>query len=327
MSGPTKRIGYLDMLRSLAIAGVVAIHSFDPVIAREPSLIFLTSLFRFAVPMYVLVSGALLLSCPEEPFKVFIKKRLLRLAVPLAVWSLIFGIWGSVGEPGFSWYDYLFRVVLFGQPFYLLFVLLGLYVITPTLKRWLVYVSRRELAGVVIGSLGLASVITMTENWLLAGSNILPHFSFSYFWLFLGFYLAGYFLSTVHHGDIKLPQITAGLIGSITFIGLSTSLLMARFGQSPKSFIWYDYLSLPVVCLSLCVFLFIKALNPKPLSLITTLSQASLGMYFIHMVLIAFLKSSLSPAPLFIVALCGSFGLTWLISKIPFLNRLLGCTA
>jgi len=320
----TKRIVYLDYLRALSIIGIIAIHSFG----QLHPVVFL---LRFSVPMYVMLSGALLLSEPIPSYGRFVKKRLLRLGLPLIVWSGIFGIWGSLTEVGFSWYNYLFRVVLFGQPFYLLFVLLCLYFITPLLQSWLQNISTKQQQILTISTLLLAGTAASLENWLLAGSNILPHFSFTYFLYFVGYYLAGYVL---HQQSDKTPMsdLITRYIASSILMAFPTMLLVERLGMVPKALIFYDYLSFPVIILSLSVFMIVKKLNPclagrRAVPLITTLSNASFGMYFLHMLLIPYIAPYVSPWLTCTLAIVGSYSFTLLLSRIPKINQILGCTA
>lgn len=90
------RIFYLDQLRSLAIIGVIAIHVamiYLKVLDIDSfswlfSDVFFT-LGRFAVPIFLMLSGVLLLnrdySLPE-----FFKKRYPRILIPFVFWGIIY---------------------------------------------------------------------------------------------------------------------------------------------------------------------------------------------------------------------------------------------
>ncbi len=317
MPSTIERIPYLDYLRAIAILGIIAIHSFGefhPVVYA----------LRFSVPLYVMLSGTLLLARPKESYSSFLKHRLVRLGIPLIVWSVLFAIFGKVTDMHFSWYDYFFRVIFFGQPFYLLFVLLNLYIVTPWLQTWIQGSSKNDQYAVVGYALGLAAAAATLENWLLAGSNILPHFSFTYFIYFLGYYVAGYTLST-QSVSISAAKLILGYGLSVMIVAVSAMLLLARYGAVPKAYVGYDYLSFPVMLMSLCVFLILKKLSLKPYTLITALSNASFGMYFIHMLILPVLPVTYAAPLKWMIASVASFLCTVAMSHIPKVNQSLGC--
>jgi surface polysaccharide O-acyltransferase-like enzyme len=98
-----KHVHYLDYLRTFAIIGVLVIHTSTPYVGMfnkiefwkwETSIIY-SSLIRWCVPIFFMVSGALLLGRNEEPLKDFFLKRGNRILVPFVIWTGIYFIWRS----------------------------------------------------------------------------------------------------------------------------------------------------------------------------------------------------------------------------------------
>lgn len=121
------RIYYLDILRILAIFLVVVVHtSVLPStlsITTFPSFL-LFSLAKTCVPLFLMVSGALLLG-KQESYQSFFSKRAMRILIPWIIWCLVF-FWIEGGEQG------MFGVLL--TRFWFLPLIAGLYLLTPFLR-------------------------------------------------------------------------------------------------------------------------------------------------------------------------------------------------
>ena len=102
------RLYYFDYLRVIAILGVLCIHVAAPYVTmylKLPNIqwqasVVLNGLVRWCVPIFFMVSGALLLGRKEEPLTNFFKKRANRILIPFIIWSIGYYIWRQ-----FFWYD------------------------------------------------------------------------------------------------------------------------------------------------------------------------------------------------------------------------------
>ena len=92
----SERIIYYDFLRAFAIIAIVVCHigglyltNFGVVNTLENNFAyFLNSFAHFGVPLFIMISGALLLN-KDRSFKVFFSKRALRLFPPLIFWLIV----------------------------------------------------------------------------------------------------------------------------------------------------------------------------------------------------------------------------------------------
>lgn len=316
-----KRIEYLDYLRALAIIGIVVIHSFDPFVigTNHTGSLFIASLFRFAVPLYVVISGALLLSHPITDSVTFYKKRVAKIGIPLLVWTVIYILYNQLGgKPLTS--ESLISYALFGQPFYLIWALLGLYLITPFLRRFLESSTKQEVYLATTIALILSIVSSSIEVWLLADKNVLPAFSIIRFVPFIGYYLLGYVLASVKF-SFRLAFLLWGLSSLAVF--LTTNILFGYYGFTYKSQLLYQYHSPFVVAATVGIFLLMKHINLSRWLdlLVKSISVASFGIYFVHMLIIDQINRPihtnieiiiLANSVVFIVALAGSYVLTTL---------------
>lgn len=99
-SSQPHRIVWVDVLRFLAIFMVICIHCADPFnvspeARSNPEFNFWGSIYgsflRPCVPLFVMITGLLLLPV-NMPIQSFYKKRLLRIAVPFLVWSVLYNL-------------------------------------------------------------------------------------------------------------------------------------------------------------------------------------------------------------------------------------------
>ena len=99
--GKSKRIFYYDVLRALAIIGIVLCHVSVSYVSRDinsPNLyisVFFDCFRDFSIPIFVMLSGALLIGKKDTLLK-FFKKRLSRLFIPFLFWVLVYLIFTSI---------------------------------------------------------------------------------------------------------------------------------------------------------------------------------------------------------------------------------------
>src|SRR5438067_10097697 len=98
MTDPRKaerpRASQFDLLRIVAMVGVVMIHTVEPGRAPAHSTAFLVAnwtqhLVRAGLPIFFMLSGAMLLAAPTQRPGAFYLRRFTRLLIPLFVYSLI----------------------------------------------------------------------------------------------------------------------------------------------------------------------------------------------------------------------------------------------
>lgn len=121
-----KRIFYLDLLRAIAILSVILCHAFQfyPNDFHWGYLAFINTFGYFGVPIFFILSGALLLNKEIKP-KNFYKKRFSRIIFPYIFWVSITILLGYLF---FGFRDNISLIIL-GQNKYTWFVwtLAGLY--------------------------------------------------------------------------------------------------------------------------------------------------------------------------------------------------------
>lgn len=197
MSGsPTYRDHSLDLARVAGAAAVIGIHALGGGVAalhggRQWEAAVLLSAVSWAVPVFAMVSGALVLA-PYEPERWSWRRKLGRLGVPLAIWTLLYGLAGRIhGGPAFM--AVFWRNLALGRPWpehlHYLVAALGLYALTPLLaamRGGLTPRGRRAAAFSCLLLIGADAALRLSLGWPRMSGSALMHW-----WGLLGYYLAG----------------------------------------------------------------------------------------------------------------------------------------
>lgn len=196
------RLVYLDYLRVIATIFVIGVHtvSLAASMSAPGSMRFhILEIFNFVFLscnlLFVMLSGALLLPVRGERTRTFFAKRFLRAALPLLVYYILY----ICAKEGLVWLrpDHwlpMARRILSGPPeeaphFWLIYVILFLYLLTPIL-RWVVQnIPRSVLAGVLV-------VLFAVNGLTVYGPLFAMDFHLSFLTdSFVGVYLLGFFLA------------------------------------------------------------------------------------------------------------------------------------
>src|SRR3989344_501976 len=93
------KVLYYDFLRAFAIFAVIMLHSAAFLTYQKGQIpqswwytaISIVAINKWAVPVYFMISGALLLQKEPTSIRQFLKKRFVKVAIPVFVWSVIYG--------------------------------------------------------------------------------------------------------------------------------------------------------------------------------------------------------------------------------------------
>ncbi len=202
---------YIDVLRVLAALAVVVIHVSDRVVTQLDPCgpvdwwigLFAESSTRWAVPVFVMISGVLMLTpSRNEPLGVFLRRRGLRILPPLLFWSAIYlGAHALIinhlhlqGMPAHFALDDALELLAYGAPadhLWYLCMLPGLYLLVLPWRDWVRRVSPAQCLAAAAAILGVGSVYRCTLAYFTDGREI-AWFSGI---LLSGYLLLGYWLS------------------------------------------------------------------------------------------------------------------------------------
>lgn len=327
-----KRIVWLDVLKLIAIFMVICVHCSDPfnvsLEARSnPDYSFWGSIYgsflRPCVPLFVMITGALLLPV-KLSMREFYKKRLLRIAFPFVIWSVLYNLFpwftGVFGLPhsiisdvfayapsdaSQTFTDALANIVLipikfstYTVPMWYLYMLIGLYLYMPILSSWIESASCRQKQFMLVlwaVTLLLPYAYSFYSPDLLGMCAWNSFGTFYYFAGFSGYLLLGHFLFK-EVKELKwsqtllaaLPMFAVGYVA--TYMGFKTMTAIPDCSEQQLE-LFFLYCSPNVALMTVALFLIVRKVkiqSPKAISALTSISKCGLGIYMVHYFVVGF---------------------------------------
>jgi surface polysaccharide O-acyltransferase-like enzyme len=305
----SERIQYLDVLRMLAMAAVVFIHASTGTLSEAVTspawhlANVLTSVFSASVPLFFMISGALLLDSPKTlSVRYTLRTRVLRLLVPLLVWSFIYVAydlvvsWRVNGSP--DWADAVARLKsLPGDPvivpLWFMYAIIGAYLLSPLLKRLVDGLTRSQVIYLLV-IWALASCLLPTMAALMPESvsplfTLNAKYGLDFFGGYLGYFLLGYYLAKTKRSFSKsllvlLICFDAAVIAVGTWRATQADIV------NPEAF--KSYLHVFTVVMSSAMFLLFKeVMRQRSMGRIlgrtvSFLAPLAFGVYLVHSLMI-----------------------------------------
>lgn len=337
---PGDRELWVELARGIASFSVVYLHvisdwfnRFGKISPYQWAFASAThSLCEFAVPLFFMISGYLLLPRAESR-AFFPKKRVLRVLVPGLAWSLVYlGLFGNVraGNVLRETLDALINAKCMYHLWYL-YVLGWFYLFLPPLA-WCLETEARKRGAYLVG-LWLISCAVFQWNQ----SHLGPPFPFSPppTFTYLGFFVAGSLLDGGVVTKTRRRFCLSGFVYGWVATTAITSLASLRAGRTVETH--SSYTSLGVILMSLSVFLLLRewgeSLNGESAfaTWLRRIGGASFGIYLSHVLVIKlsglvfpwlYRQSVFVAVPISLSVFLIAFGLTEGLRKIPVFRRL-----
>ncbi|MCI5137194.1 MAG: hypothetical protein D3922_01985 [Candidatus Electrothrix sp. AR1] len=346
---PNNKQIWVDYIRVVATFCVVFLHSASPLLYKYkelPELYWMigniyNSSVRMCVPLFFMLSGHLLLE-KDESLNTFFWKRVNKVVIPLLIWSLFYILWKAYYEGSSEIFFYSFYSVALSPAYFhlwFLYAIIGTYLFMPILRVIAKQSENALLHYYVMLWFFAVSIIPLGEK-ITGFSSRIDLLTISGF--------SGYLVLGLLLGKITITKriaIVAGILSLacviVTVIG--TQLLTVR-NEGTFSGYFYGYLSPNVVVLSAATFLLIKYSVIKVrvlssewfLSIIRSISSASLGIYLIHVVFryllmkgdLGFTLNGFQGHPIFSIPLTAvtifflSYVSIYILRQIPVLKKI-----
>lgn len=346
-----------DVIRCVAIFGVIAIHTANAVYTRLDFFggatwwfaIMLDSFSRISIPLFIMLSGYLILR-KDESFKQSLKRIFFRIVIPFIFW-VPFYFWLGTGIPSLSRINLsIIPKIFYSNVYHLYFliIILGLYFVAPKIRFYLHNISSASqyffmkfllILGVTLVALQFTFNACASENFF---TRWIPY---------TGFFVAGFVLgnNTKRVNNYKLPVIySLGLVATLGFNYLHYYLLVHNYSfLNPAGCLSHysdHYLSVNVVIMSLCAFLLLLNHGYENIKksifasrLIHSVAKASFGIYLIQPAVARFLEIQFHLAvdfnsfPIFVIIVSKlflvfaiSYVVTVILSRIPLVKLVFG---
>lgn len=260
----SERSSWIDLSRVIAILGVIFIHSSGPFFYQIQSISkfewlsvnFIESATRCSVPIFMMISGALLLKESGYCFSIkTIYKRIMRVFVPLVIWSILFLYYTSyyTGEK-INPTQILIKPAMYHLWF--IYAIIGVYLTLPILQSifstmlksnqftiyffclWLIYTSMP-----IYINLPLAKLLQLNELFGYGGY----------------FLLGGVIKSKSKNHNPKNPVLISIYIISVLITFLITTYLSFKTNSGNETA--YQYFSINVFASSISMFFILSRID------------------------------------------------------------------
>ena len=289
-----EKLLHIEFLRVLAILCVIFNHTVTDgflLFTTRPAGSFSYWIYlvlsvgcKFAVPVYFMISGALLLNRPQEPLKVLWQKRIWRMVVVLVVISLVYFLIAARHGGVVAFSDFLQQLYSTGAKGHLWFMYsyIGFLIALPFLRALVQGLSDKYfyyLLALVVG-FNVLQFVSTAFGWVGMNDGIKPA------WLFGNVVLypcLGYFLE--HRLRVySMKQLV--IIWAINLVAIMlTCALTRRDGVDQNYHGMFVTINAVTVYLS-AKMLFLRYWRPKKrmAQFICSLGGCAFGIYLIHLI-------------------------------------------
>lgn len=340
-----KRETELDILRLLAMLAVIWVHVGGMETRSLPTsdpdcqwLIFLKSIMTWEIPAYVMISGRFFLDPDREmPFSKILN-AVSRLVLAFVVWNVVYQTYYILTNSyiGLNWKGILSQALIGPYHFWYLYMIVGLYLITPFLRK---IAEDKRLSEYFIGLFFLFMLLTKycvnlpfvgpTLDSMLGSLGMTFVLGYSGYYV-LGYYLRKYPLPVQYEWILYVCGVVLLLLGAAanSVFSVQESIYTERFT---------GYTNPNTIIVAAAIYsLFTKRIHKvqfseKATQMISKLSEYSFGVYLLHaLVLDIFATMGLKPTifhpvlampVITLLAFAATVVLVILIRKVPNVGR------
>lgn len=304
-----ERLYWADLLRILATLAVIGLHvcsgdffnNGDVYSSEWLTVNFYGSLTKWCVPVFVMISGMMFLNPQKEvTLKSIYKKYLPRLAVAFLLWSVVYIVAFNrdrLFNINAANLKYLFeRLVMGHYHMWFIYMMIGLYLVTPFLRVLVKNCSRKMLEYFLLLWLVFSiiiPVVRMLPNTWLVG-QVTGHLGMGFVTTYVGYFVLGYYLSSIPLNKKQgIWMSSAFLLGGAVTIGISTALSLL---EGTANRLAHGNNVPNVMLMAAGVFVFFRVyvakikINERISKIILEVSSCCFGIYLVHVIFIEVLN-------------------------------------
>lgn len=324
-----ENIGWIDLLRIIACFLVVFSHCCDPFVAqfdndRQTFLtgVFSGSLVRACVPLFVMMSGALLFPIRHN-MAFFYKKRIGRIIIPLIFWSVILPVLyfiylnfitttqsPLIVQENYTLnttlnkiYTFIFNFNYDTTSLWYLYMLIGLYLIMPIINAWLSQANPKEIRlflyiwGITLTLPYIkmaAPLLGYTGNFgnmgIFGVCDWNDYGTFYYVSGFIGYLVLAYYLVKypLNWNWAKTLYITVPmfLVGyAITSLGYVLTQKYFPGNYAYLEIMWY-FVGINVFMMTFPIFIIVQKIKVRSRKWLSQIASMTFGIYLCHFIFV-----------------------------------------
>ncbi|MFF2889825.1 acyltransferase [Paenibacillus sp. NPDC057967] len=348
-----KRIIYIDLLRIISIVAVIVLHISASLLTRTNdfsttswwvSNVF-NSICRFAVPVFFMISGAMILRSEVKSLKDFYLKRVWPLVVALLSWSLIYGLF-------YQYYllksdknalefiaDFGYKLLTDQNYVHLwfLYAIIAVYMTVPLISKFVKACSEKDLRYYLLLWFVVSILYRLVSDIVYRATDqylYIPSMNIPLFMGYLGYFILGYYLF-----HFELPTIWKHVLYNLGILSFVLTPVLT-YGVSKLNGtldeMFYGNYSITSFLMAVGLFLFFKEkdaaisrrTNDKVRRVISSVSAASFSIYLVHLLVETMVARSVGVEASFIETagslifnLSAVFAVSYIAVKVLNLNR------
>ncbi|WP_449603738.1 acyltransferase [Paenibacillus sp. Marseille-Q9583] len=305
-----KRIIFIDVLRIMAIVAVIILHYTADLLTRTNDFNttswwisnFFNSISRFAVPVFFMISGAMILRVEVKSYRQFYIKKVLPLIISLVSWSLIYAVYTQyfIQKSSMGVYDFFIHFsygLIFDKNYihlWFLYAIIAIYITVPLISKLVKVCSEKDLKYYLLIWFLISVVYKFISDLVfrLTSEYInIPITNIPLFMGYLGYFILGYYLFN-YTISMKAKNLFFNL-GIISFFVTPLATYFSSLYSGVLDEMFYGNYSLTTFFMAIGTFIYFKEketaisekLNYKVKKIISSISKASFSIYLIHLLI------------------------------------------
>lgn len=307
MREKTVRVAYADIARIAAAFTVVLLHTSGIRAVTGDvysSKFFWVALFdafaRWSVPLFIMMSGMLFLKKEKRiDIKRLWKKNILRLVTAFIFWSYLYNLYSAYITKGLK--AEIFLTALKNTPngamhLWFMFIIIGLYIVLPFIKRMTDSMTKREAEYFLILNLILTFIPKTLSSFEIFEPIIgyIDKFEICYAAGYVGLFVAGWYIDSFEHKKTFRIGVYIAAIAAYAYMLIMTVYSSRESGRLNDEFMSFKSLSAYLMAFGVLMFfkyaLKNKKFKPRTLSNIAHWSKYTFGVYLVHEMIINFVS-------------------------------------
>lgn len=290
-AAPAGRKTYIEFLRIIAAFLVIVNHTnsriFQSVPMSKTWMLSITAFFasKIAVPLFLMIMGALLLQKQDSPKKSI--QRIVRIALATLLFSVPYYVYQHRAAPGDMRISDFFRTLYtwnITNAFWYLYMYLGLLCLLPLLQKMAAAFSKRDTALLLLLSLGIAGALPLTRIFFSTEAS--PHYTAALFSPYIGMVFAGYYIERYVPNTRRAGLSALGLL--LVLLAFQVFATRGFYAANPKGYLKLDDRTLITITLSAaCAYTAVRFLfsavhlRERTCRIIHTLGGLTFGIYLL----------------------------------------------
>lgn len=291
-----KRKTYLDIAKIMACLAVIIQHnvSFEILDKSLQNLnYFYYYICRFAVPVFVMSTGVLLLDDKKEiSYSLILKKYIPRIFLPLVAIVYVIEITNAfiLGTVSLKLLYQPFVHVVLNQvsvPYWYIYMIAGIYILLPYIRKIVNNCSKKEIEIFLLIFVFVRSIVPLFDQCLR--NNILigavSAFQMSIFNGYIGYLILGHYIDKYLDNLSKRKYVICIIAHLVSTVIPIIIMMVLPNGFERVGDYFNDIFSLNIMVISVTFLLILKRIfNQKQIEhpIVYSVSKATFGIYILH---------------------------------------------